>query len=385
MALISEKPFTLDRIVRIGISVLIAWGLIWLLGYLSDVLIPFALAALLAYLINPVVDFFQHTLRVKYRGLAVVVSLLLIFGIVFLASYFLIPLIIYEVTHMGELLANLVENTNWEKESSKYLPADIIRNLQEFAAREDVQNFFNNEDFGGLASNALQKILPGVWSVFSGALNIVIGVLGIAIIILYLVFLLIDYDEIFDNWKNYIPPSIKDKFLEVLNNFNDAMHNYFRAQAVIAGIVGILFAIGFFSMGLPMGIVLGILIGVLNMIPYLQNIAIIPAAFLALMYSLESGKDFWLIVGLIAAIFVVVQAIQDYFLTPRIMGKAMNLNAAFIILSLSIWGKLLGLLGLLIALPLTYLIFAYYKQFINKASSAKPIGFSTAGTEEKKT
>ena len=144
-------------------------------------------------------------------------------------------------------------------------------------------------------------------------------------------------------------------------------NNYFRAQALIASIVGVLFAIGFSIIGLPLGILLGILIGFLNLIPYLQNIAILPAVFLALLKSLDTGQNFWVILGLVLLIFVVVQAIQDGFLVPKIMGNATGLNPAVILLSLSIWGKILGVLGLLIALPMTYLILSYYQRMISKA------------------
>ena len=375
MSLISDKPFTFDRVIRIGITIAIIWGVIWLLDLLSDILIPFAVAAILAYLVHPLVNFIKIKLRVKNRVLSVILGLIFILGVLVLIAWILIPVVVAETTHMGQLLTKLVNETDWNQQASKYLPKDMLKFIEDFIERNDVQAFFRTESFGKMLNSVLQRLLPGVWSVFSGALNIVLGIFGIAIIILYLIFLLIDYDTIFRGWKELIPPGIKTQTLDVIGNFKSSMHNYFRAQALIASIVGILFTIGFLIIGLPMGILLGLFIGLLNMVPYLQNIAIIPAAFLSLMYSLETGRDFWGIVLLVTIVFVVVQAIQDYFLTPRIMGKAMKINAAFILLSLSIWGKLLGIFGLLIALPLTYLIFAYYKQFIQKSEKQSSIGF----------
>jgi len=192
MSLLSEKPFTFDRVIRIGITVAIIWVIIWLLGILSDVLIPFAIAAILAYLIHPLVDFIRYKLRVKNNSLSVIVSLFLVFGILALIGYLLVPLIFHEIKHMGGLLTNLVNDTDWNKQAANYLPQNIIKFIEDFIARDDVQAFFNTESFGKLATNAVQKILPGIWNVFSGALNIIIGVFGVAIIILYLVFLLID-------------------------------------------------------------------------------------------------------------------------------------------------------------------------------------------------
>lgn len=373
MSLISDKPFTFDRVIRIGISLFFMWALIKVLGFLSDVLIPFAIAALLAYLINPLVKFIQEKCRVRKRGLSVLISLVVVFALVFTIFWFVIPLIINEIAHMGELLKKFVNESGFSEQKSKYIPADIWQFLQDFASREDVQKFFNTDSFGSLATATLQKILPGVLSVFSGAINIILGVFGVAIIILYLIFLLADYDRIFKGSSELLPAEYKEKVMHFADNFKKAMHSYFRAQALIAFCVGVLFAIGFGIIGLPMGIALGLFVGLLNMVPYLQNIAIIPAAFLSLMYTLETGNSFWGIFGLVAAVFVVVQIIQDGFLTPKIMGKAMNLNAAMILLSLSVWGKLLRVLGLLIALPMTYLLYSYYKQFLTKAAKSREI------------
>jgi predicted PurR-regulated permease PerM len=87
-------------------------------------------------------------------------------------------------------------------------------------------------------------------------------------------------------------------------------------------------------------------------------------ALLSLLKSTETGENFWLIFGLSLLVLCVVQSIQDLFLTPKIMGKAMGLNPAIILLSLSIWGTLLGFVGLIVALPLTTLCLSYYKRFI---------------------
>jgi predicted PurR-regulated permease PerM len=115
-----------------------------------------------------------------------------------------------------------------------------------------------------------------------------------------------------------------------------------------------------------MAVGLGLFIGLLNMVPYLQNIAFIPCTILALAKSAETGQNFWLIMLMMLIVFAVVQAIQDGFLTPKIMGHVTGLNAAIILLSLSIWGSLLGMLGMIIALPLTTLLLNYYQKYVIK-------------------
>jgi predicted PurR-regulated permease PerM len=121
--------------------------------------------------------------------------------------------------------------------------------------------------------------------------------------------------------------------------------------------------------GLPLGILLGLFVGLLNMVPYLQIIGLIPAALLALVHAIHAGVNIWLVLGLTGLVFVVVQIIQDVILVPRIMGKVTGLNPAMMMLSLSIWGKLLGLLGMIIALPVTCLLLVYYRRLIHSTPS----------------
>ena len=143
-----------------------------------------------------------------------------------------------------------------------------------------------------------------------------------------------------------------------------SMNRYFRGQSLIALSVGVLLAIGFKIINFPLAVTLGLFIGVLNLIPYMQAIGIIPMILLSLLRSAETGENFWLIFGMAILVLGIVQCIQDLYLTPRIMGKAMGLNPAIILLSLSIWGTILGFIGLIIALPLTTLCLSYYKRFI---------------------
>jgi predicted PurR-regulated permease PerM len=103
------------------------------------------------------------------------------------------------------------------------------------------------------------------------------------------------------------------------------------------------------------------------MIPYMQIITFPPAILLCWLRVSQTNDSFWAILGLVALIYVVVQCIMDLFLVPRIMGKAMGLNPAIILLSLSVWGSLLGIVGMIIAIPLTTLLLSYYKEFIASA------------------
>jgi predicted PurR-regulated permease PerM len=360
--LFDGKPYTFDRVIRIGITVGLLWGLIWLLGYLSDVLIPFAIALLLAYLINPLVQLIQK--KIRNRLIAVIFSLFAVAVFLALAVWLLIPAIVQEIGQMGHILSRLVSNTDLAEQAAKRLPPDLWQALKDYAARKEVQEFFRTENFWKIAAAVTRKVLPGVWGLITGTASFLMGLIGLAIIGLYLVFLLLDYQKVKEDWKYLIPPAYRTTLTEFVNDFNFGMNRYFRAQALVASIVGVLLAIGFWLIDLPMGILMGLFIGLLNMVPYLQIVGLIPAFLLALVHGLETTGSIWTAMGLTALVFVVVQAIQDGILVPKIMGRITGLSPAIILLSLSIWGKLLGIFGLIIALPMTCLLLAYYRRFL---------------------
>lgn len=356
------KIYTLDRIVRVSITLGFLCGFVWLLGYLSDVLIPFAVAFLLAYLVNPLVVLVQK--RVPNRAGAVFISLFALSATALVLAWLVIPMVVNEVVNMGRILSEVVTSADVAERAAKRLPPDLWQAIKDYAGQKEVQAFFKTENFWKISEALARKVLPGVWEVISGTAGFITGFVGLTVVGLYLVFLLMDYQKMSQGWKDLLPVAYRDEITGFVSDFDSAMNRYFRAQALVASIVGVLFALGFLLIGLPMGILLGLFIGLLNMVPYLQIIGLIPALLLALVHALETGSNLWMVMGLTGLVFVLVQLIQDALLVPRIMGRVTGLSPAIILLSLSIWGKLLGLFGLLIALPLTCLLLAYYRRFV---------------------
>jgi predicted PurR-regulated permease PerM len=197
-------------------------------------------------------------------------------------------------------------------------------------------------------------------------LGFIVGIFTVFVVFLYMFFILLDYEKLSAGFIHLIPSEQRPFATQLIGDVEKGMNSYFRGQSLIAFIVGILFSIGFLIIDFPLAVGLGLFIGLLNLVPYLQLIGFIPTIVLALMKSIETGQNFWIILLMALAVFAVVQAIQDLYLTPRIMGHVMGLNPAVILLSLSIWGSLLGFIGLIIALPLTTLCLSYYSRFVLK-------------------
>ena len=353
-----RDPYTFDKVIRIAFVCFVIWALVNLASYLSDVLIPFGVAVLIAYLLNPLVNLVQK--KIPHRGLAVFISLTAVSVLLFGLSYLFISVIINEMIHFGSLVQDLAQSQQWEQRLIELLPDHVVAEIKHLMTSEGLTGLLTADGAWETASSYLGSLVPWLQDLGLGLL----GLLGLSVVGLYVVFLLIDYDWFQRNWNKIIPPQHRGGVDGFVEEFNNAMHRHFRAQAVVAAICGVMFAIGFSIAGLPIAILFGLFVGFLNMIPYVQILALIPAFFLALMQSLETGASLSWCMGMVLLIFVLVQAVQDAVLVPRIMGKAFGLRPVVILLAIMIWGKLLGLLGLIIALPLTCLAWAWYHRLI---------------------
>lgn len=353
-----EKKITFDSLVRNITLVVLILGVGLLLRRLSSVLLPFFVAWLLAYMLYPLVRFLQYKCRLRNRIVSIVVALLIVLLTLTGVILLVVPPIIAETTKFSEYLAPIAQQYLGDNN----LVDTATRWIQRFAKENDIVQLIQQDN----VRDALQSAVSQLWNLITQTLGILLGVFTIFTVFLYMFFILVDYENLSEGWINLIPASKRSFFQGLADDVEHGMNSYFRGQSLIALIVGILFSIGFLIIDFPLAIGLGLFIGLLNLVPYLQLIGFVPTAILALMKSLETGQSFWVILLMALAVFAVVQTIQDMYLTPRIMGKVMGLNPAVILLSLSIWGSLLGFIGLIIALPLTTLCLSYYRRFVLK-------------------
>jgi predicted PurR-regulated permease PerM len=353
-----RQPITFDRFIRGVIFVAIFVAAIALINYLSSVLLPFFIAFGIAYLIYPLVVFFQYKCRLKNRVLSIAITLILAVAIIAGVFSLIVPSFIEQSVRLKELIVSYLSKVGQNKSVPSLLEEFVLPYISDYDWITQLEN--------GNLIEMIKKIVPGVGGVLSQTFQIVGGLLTFCITILYLFFILLDYEQLTHGWQKLLPKSSRGQMRNMAGRVRTNMGNYFRGQSLVALCVGILFAIGFSIIDFPMAIGLGLFIGLLNLIPYLQMVGIIPTVMLALLKTYDTGGSFWLILLSALAVFVVVQVIQDMVLTPKIMGKAMGLNPAMMLLSLSVWGALLGFIGLIIALPLTNLILAYVNEWIEE-------------------
>lgn len=332
-------------------------GVLLLVYYLRNVLLPFAVAFMLAYILNPMVNFFQK--RLRRRWIAVIVTLLLTFTLLSAIFVIIVPLLFAEMRHLYELFAEHDFVSEWRDG----LPSFITDFINKLSTNEKLAAIFASDNIATTFDSLSKALLPHLGSFFSKTYSAIASIFGMAIIILYLIFIMLDYDGISKGVVELVPEKFKARFLKFFTRFTSEMQKYFRGQLLIVLCVTILYTIGFVATGLPMGLLLGLMVGMLNIVPYLQILGFLPALLLCFVKSMETGTPVWLCIAITAGVFVTVQIIQDMFLTPKIMGHATGLNPAMILLSLSVWGKLLGFLGLIVAIPFTCLVWIYYSEY----------------------
>ncbi len=351
-----RQEITFDRFIRgtlfVALLALFVAGINWL----SAVLLPFFAAWAIAWILAPVVNFLYVRCYIRPRFVAVVLTLILAIAIAVGALWLIVPPFLDGILHIKDALLRYLQIDS----GHVVLPNWMQNLLQEWLDSLQLENKLKQ-------GNVLQMVrtsLPHVWNVVQSTANVVVSLASSAFALLYLVLLLADYDHYATVWLKYVPRSQR-AFLEKLSN--DVAHNmrgYFRGQVLVAISNGVMFSIGFWLIGLPMPVGMGVFVGVLSFIPYIQVLGILPAALLALLQMADTGSSFWGMMALVIVVYIVVQVLQDTIFTPRIMGRIMGLSPAVVLLSLSVWGYIAGIIGLMVALPLTTLMLAYYQRYI---------------------
>ena len=352
-----NREFTFDRVARIILLALVVLLLVLGLRAIWDVLLPFLLAGIFAYVMMPLVRFFQFKLRLRSRGLSVILTLLVMGALIYLAVIYVVPSVREEVEKTLQMISSY---SGGQDLISMLLPKNV-RNY--FTSNKTWGNFSRNLTIDKLIENTklildqLGGIINSTLSVFSWGFVFLMG-------IVYFIFILLDFENLGRGIISLFPVSLRPMMRTVCSDLDRYMNSYFRGQALVALSVGVLLTIGFNIIGLPMATAMGIFIGILNFIPYMQALGIIPLGLASVLMAAQNGENVFICLLLAYGVLMVVQILQDMILVPRIMGYTMGMRPSLILLVLTIWGYLLGFFGMLIALPATTFLYSFYKRYI---------------------
>ena len=369
-----RQTITFDKFIRWALIALAILAVGFIINTLSEVLLPFFIAWLLAYLLYPIVKFVQYKLHVPGRALSILVTLFFVVAIFAAIFYFIVPPMIDQVDKFMHIANRYLNETTHTSNVSTMVQKWIKENQYE------IERYLKSPDF----TNTIKTAMPKLFSVIGQTASIIVSIIASCITLLYMFFILLDYEVLTNNWIKIFPKKARPFWAGLAQDVERELNNYIRGQGLVSLCMAVLFCIGFTIINFPMAIGLAILIGILNLVPYLHTFALVPTAFLALLKAADTGQNFWIIFGSALAVFAVVQLLMDMVITPKIMGKAMGLNPAILLLSLSVWGALLGFIGLIIALPLTTLIIAYWQRYVTKEGDAVETEDVPAVAEDKK-
>ncbi|HVU18972.1 MAG TPA: AI-2E family transporter [Candidatus Didemnitutus sp.] len=339
------------------------------ISHFSDVIWPLAVAGILALILRPVVSLFERRLHIR-RSMAVV----LLYGIVLLAIagllFALVPALIGQILDFISYLPTLwQQTTQW---SQQHFPEWLAVAKRYMLAHPSVKSFVD-----GLAQQGqdlLTELAPSLKKAGAGIFGVFGFLTSVAVIPVYLFFfLLTDRDPTagLETHLTFLQRDYREDVVFLIKEFIAIVVTFFRGQLLIGLIMGVLLATGFSLAGLKFGLALGLVIGLLNIVPYLGTILGLSVA-LPLAYFQQDGG--WGLLAGCLGIFLAVQATEAWFLTPRIMGRRTGLHPVVIIIAILFWGHAFGgILGMVLAVPLTAFVVTAWRLLRRKYFDASPV------------
>lgn len=377
--------------ILVGLIVLLVWGLGRVLDILSPVLWPLAVAGVVAYLLDPVIDFFERKGFPRPRAIVCVFAIAIIIVAVVCASVIppivsqtrefaqRIPAIQAKVVHFIEDwlnnphgMAQKILNPD-SKEAAELPPVVIANNAPEIVDTNSValppsgnpaslSGIFDEKTLQS-ATGWIKSILPKAWSLVAMWFGILTG---LALIPIYAFYLLLEKRGIQSKWTDYLPvkdSAFKDELVFILQSINDYLIAFFRGQVLVAICDGILYGVGFLLIGLPYAILLGAAAMVLTIVPFIGAIIIF---VLAMLIALVQFGD-WQHPLLVLVVFAVVQTLEGVVISPRIMKGRVGLHPLTIIIAVMVGTTLLGgVLGGILAIPLTAVLRVLMSRYVWK-------------------
>ena len=343
--------FALGLVALVGTIALLVGVFIvlsFLFAHFAGVLWPLAVAGIIALIMRPVVEMLEHRLRLR-RVSAVVtlygVFVLMVTGGLVLIIPALIEQVLAFISFAPEFWHHAViyfqqNYPHWVEFAHRQMENEAIRNAVDSLTNEA-------KHFSKLAVPTLKSAGLGALSIFSFFTHL-------AVVPIYLFFFLLSNREPTKNLEKQLPflkPALRSDVIFLINEFIAIVVSFFRGQLLIGLILGALLATGFSLIGLKFGLIIGLTLGILNIVPYLGTILGLSITLPLALLQPGGGMP---LVGMVAGVFIVVQCIEGWYLTPKIMSQRTGLHPVAIMVSIFFWGTALnGILGLVLAIPLT--------------------------------
>lgn len=333
---------------------------LWLVTVAGSILTPFVLALVLAYIAHPLVDRFER--RGIQRGLGALFVLLGALLVILLGVVLVIPVVIEEGAEFLEGLPVMIERIqSWYRVQIQQLSDSQLPILRDIAFERALE--IDVTDVNQFLARWMAALRPS-WETAIGlgrGLQTVLTILGYLVLTPVLTFYLLrDYPRMERAVIGLLPRDQRGQALGFLGQYDRLLGEYLRGQLLVALFVGVGIGVGFWLTGFPNAVLLGVLAGVFNIVPYLGFVvSLLPALVLALL-----TPPIWLSLVKLAVVFLGVQTVESYMITPRIIGKRVGLHPVWVMLAIIAGGTFFGLIGLLIAIPITVLIKLFLSNWV---------------------
>ncbi len=339
---------TLSLAIIIVLLGLICWGAGIIINTLSSVLIPIALAAIIACILDPIVDFFEFKLKIpRLRAILLVFFIAIMFVLILLAT--VVPQIVYE---SQQLIDNIPSNA--QKLQNKigdwliHSPSGIkIKDLWDKEYGVKVQEWM---------TTALPEVSSWLLSQLLKAVSWIGLIAGFALVPIYTFYFLLEKRGILDNWSKYIPtsdPVIRNEIIFIIHSINDCLVAFFRGQILISFCTGTMLAVGYLIIGLRYAVLLGVIAAIIGIIPYLGAIT---SLVLALSIAFIQFQD-WYHPLFVIVVYILAQTTEGWVISPKIIGDRIGLHPLTVIISLMVGTALMGgIIGGILAIPITAIL-----------------------------
>jgi sporulation integral membrane protein YtvI len=311
------------------------------------VLLPFFLAIILAYILNPLVEFLENRRIPRFLGILLIYAVF--FSIILGLSLTTIPTLILELQKLAE---KIPEYTGHIQQFLIHMQSDYQRvNIPESVRLVLDQNIV---DIQNTAQDLVERVTGSVLGIFSHAFTILI-------IPLLVYYILRDMDNLKRSFVLLFPRRYRKWVSTMGSEMDRTLGAYFRGMLLICFLVGIMTYAGLLIVGLDFALILGIIAGITNIIPYFGPlIGAVPAVLIALLLSPAMALK-------VIIVFVIVQQIESQFIAPQILGRSLGLHPLLVIFVLIVGGKLFGLAGLIFAVPFTAILRIFLRHAVDLA------------------
>ncbi|MGM0380413.1 MAG: AI-2E family transporter [bacterium] len=328
-------------------------GVVGFCFWIRDILLPFFIAFIVAYMLDPVVDWIEENMRLN-RTLSILLIIILVSIFIGLFGWYLTAKSVDFIEELSNLADNPPDLLNWIE---NWAPVTVQNYIEGYSSNFNSQKLLGNilqfmrDNLAGVV-DTLSEGSTYFWLFASRTLGALGFLVNLSIVLIVSIYLLRDFDNLVEYCYELIPHRYRRTAQKLFGEIDELLRAFFRGHLIVCLTIGALYGLGYQAVGLSGGFLVGFLSGLMNVVPYLGP---------AVGFTLALGMAFyqfnlaWQVVGIIV-VYGVVQALEGNILTPKIVGDAVGLNPVIVIFALMVFGKILGFLGLLLAIPLAAII-----------------------------